>query len=76
MKEFDLKLAKTPSNERGFEVCNKKGEDMIIMKVSTSPQVLYPIIAKRKGANDNTCMCYMLNGRWDEKVSDNDLMLK
>lgn len=76
MRNFDLRLAKTPSNESGFEVCNRKGEEMVIMKVSTSPQVLYPIIAKRKGTHDDTCMCYMMDGKWDEKESDNDLMLR
>lgn len=76
MKKFDLNLAKTQANVRGNEVCNKKGEDMVIMNVLTSKQVLFPVIAKKKGSPDYTCVCYMTDGKWEEKESDNDLMLK
>jgi len=74
MKTFDLKLAKTPSNPNGLEVCNKRGDDIKITKIIEDDNCLYPIIAESETLD---CMCYQRDGKWDlSGTSQLDLYLK
>jgi len=74
MKQFDLKLAKTPSNPNGLDVCNKRGDDIKITKVIEDEHCLYPIIGESMTLDS---MCYQKDGKWDlSGTSKLDLYLK
>lgn len=76
MKQFDLNLAKTPSNPSGLDVCTRNGVDVEITEILIpnlkNQSIFYPIIAK---VNKET-YCFQEDGSFSDEPSDYDLMLK
>jgi len=76
MKQFDLKLAKTPSNPNGLDVCTRNGIDVeitdILIPNLKNQSIFYSIIAKVK----KETYSFQEDGSFFEEPSDYDLMLK